>query len=1671
LQGGVILYKTPINLELNYEQLAQYQSFLIRDHDNDFKQLELQKRHDTICALHGYTKPFYSFDRDYTFDSGSIDLPVEIKCIEDTNLGYYKNSILKIVKFLKESNNTVKCVDLYIYRARDFYRILRNKFPSMYFTYNDLLKKSKQQKVVDEDDSSSDIKTIYSPSWNLDKIQKRINKISDFESNITLENIPEDVFFKNEDNLSIKDNGVKKYTGKMSSIFPFHKEVDFSDKGEEWSVDHKAVYTVEDLKKSLAYPISKGRNSNREELYNLNGVCPDLTGVLDDLTSHDTIMGRDFLKKFKDTIKNPTLGVTQRKLESSSYNKDFIVNILFMLSVLRELRNSTHVDKSNNSATYKVCKTLIHNVYIVIKINKYNPNPGSFIEFYFLYDDGNHQVSCKTFQQNSFCCSGLKTMKHSTMHQMFDNINKVYTLYLRYNNLNRAMLLLWIAINPYSDCATLCDHYNHILKLNSAIDSDGIKMSNLTSFFNKKMGQIPIRHSFAFLLFKKIVSTLRHNVTFTMGENCTYPSTVWNFVPLWSAIPISRMNFREYINNGYIMKFSYKSLQDYRKTLPELMETPLLYDHKYKSDDYLYDNNDDLFSSKAMNIGPNIIREMVDLLKTDKGCEPLINMDMLSECIKNTLNTKLISIGKNNASFFTESNSEGEYKTFPMRFCILELIQVKGLDINITLKEFLESHCLEKQDVTIILFNKGQIGPDREIYICDIISRLRTFVIENSFKDFILYYNRNSDYKSEYISSRNKDIDISRTMSEFVNNNKKLLKEDDKVLCAFNMDATKWSCAWINEMNSFILDLLGLDAEMHKYLKYVFQMYLDKEVNYSSDMARPLFSDRKPVFPGTSFTLESNFIMGNMNYLSSYVHDLYLHAARIYLRNKFGCVSTSFCHSDDSLLLLIIDKEQVLPAYNIVFTIGKCFNITHSPTKCMVSMIPEFIQKFYSSGLFDPFYNVINGVSMPFYTESSVGDVSDIGNKCFNLLRDGVDLHLVNSFYLTLRKSYNDYTYNHSVLPEYTDPSMYGMMSGMDIWNFENPDTEYNSVLSMVNGKSSYRRVHITDSNMVNVYNKLVVERDLESLDTDNPVICDLLHNRLSTKSKPGKQDLKACMMHKYKQELIDAQLRSLDMPVGISTIVGNYLFSSYVIEESITLHNIDVIDNSYAVDSFIKTYIPEEYIYKKDLVGTIQKYSSYVSANMEPIHDSFEENSSYIPNKGTVAFKHHGNVNSNVDIVSLIGIHPTEVQKELDLLYIDNKEVYKQVCNSVTKNYTKSVLNGNFKNIGSSIGYNSNIGWMFSSSISRTIETDVCYDVLLRNLALITVRLSEFTDCDMSKFLDKVIPLDGHVASVRSHIVSLKNTTKFPYRKELLDIVKETTSVSNQYTAENFSIVKRIANISLVRVDIKLPDGTICHALVQERKAKHFKLLGIIGSESSQGDTRNIINFLKDAYKNPTRGYKPCIYRQFWPDELWMQSELTKYVRKFKLLSKFPVLWDDWTLQKSKYSKKTIIFCLSRPKNVRVSNYSINIETPFYMDCLELQDDYASVAYNYLQRVFDGTECFIPRKLTRMKSINDFNTALVYIGRTNFSDLYREDLRKLIREDSLFLHYCVHLSSFTKKIPQILRHIRNIVSPKDLYLILKALDALPYLGMELSRNDTISHHIGRQSDISDLFD
>nr|QFQ60707.1 RNA-dependent RNA polymerase [Buffalo Bayou virus] len=315
-----------------------------------------------------------------------------------------------------------------------------------------------------------------------------------------------------------------------------------------------------------------------------------------------------------------------------------------------------------------------------------------------------------------------------------------------------------------------------------------------------------------------------------------------------------------------------------------------------------------------------------------------------------------------------------------------------------------ESMNLDEQ-IYVTMFEKGQrTAVDREIYQTTLRNKMALYVIER------IYKGQSNEEDTEQISkpgdSKMKEIQRVRiqTLKDMTKNaNNESMKDNMNIILELNADMSKWSAKDIF-YKYFILIMMDptlYTQEKIRILKF-FSRYLRKELivpdqamiilkeqvcKIEGDLLRAYTKE----FTSNTFKVGQNWLQGNFNYMSSFVHSICMMAYRdlntlYWARKKTDCATHSMVHSDDNQTSIVMstpifDKMYLARKAMYMFTdIEKRFGFIVNTKKTYINeIIKEFVSIFNLNG--EPF-SVISRFLLPVIAETSyLGPYQDLASR------------------------------------------------------------------------------------------------------------------------------------------------------------------------------------------------------------------------------------------------------------------------------------------------------------------------------------------------------------------------------------------------------------------------------------------------------------------------------------------------------------------------------------------------------------------------------------------------------------------------------------------------------------------------------------------------------------------
>ncbi|ASY08211.1 RNA-dependent RNA polymerase [Orthobunyavirus tacaiumaense] len=299
------------------------------------------------------------------------------------------------------------------------------------------------------------------------------------------------------------------------------------------------------------------------------------------------------------------------------------------------------------------------------------------------------------------------------------------------------------------------------------------------------------------------------------------------------------------------------------------------------------------------------------------------------------------------------------------------------------------------------IFNKGQkTAKDREIFEPQWETKTGMYVIERLSKERCKL---NAD---EMISEPGDNkLRILEQKSEqelrfMLSKNKELTANDDSVpyrsyKLEINADMTKWSA---QDVFYKYFWLISMDPVLYPYEKkrilYFMCNYLEKELIIPDEVMKSLLDQRinraddifmelTQNFNRNTFKVKRNWLQGNFNYTSSYIHSSAMQTFKEIVKQaavllEGDCLVNTLVHSDDNHTSVVIVQNK-LTDNEITHFIVDTFKITCLTFGCQANM-----KKTYFTNFIKEFVSLFNIVGEPFsiygrFLLTSVGDCAFIG--------------------------------------------------------------------------------------------------------------------------------------------------------------------------------------------------------------------------------------------------------------------------------------------------------------------------------------------------------------------------------------------------------------------------------------------------------------------------------------------------------------------------------------------------------------------------------------------------------------------------------------------------------------------------------------------------------------------
>nr|AML03181.1 RdRP [Wheat mosaic virus] len=297
------------------------------------------------------------------------------------------------------------------------------------------------------------------------------------------------------------------------------------------------------------------------------------------------------------------------------------------------------------------------------------------------------------------------------------------------------------------------------------------------------------------------------------------------------------------------------------------------------------------------------------------------------------------------------------------------VIKESDLSGNKTLREFYESNYLESNDIVIRIFYKDQRSyNDREIYTGNLACRLSLFSIESTFKSINTFIPQEAisiagekKHKKMYdqrfdMLKKKKNYNIGNTY-----------KSD---IFSVSCDASKWSARDI--MHKFAIAIANnvfLTAEEKWFLLYLLINYSIKYITltehalydcvrfHKEGSDRRIYEELTNDFQQNFQIVISNWLQGNFNSLSSFVHCNSAHLTSVMLdvinkRYDMNNYMDFLVHSDDSCYdFLIMRRNRRLDPKNygtFLYTLIQWSTLKHC---IIINRKKTYISNFYKEFL------------------------------------------------------------------------------------------------------------------------------------------------------------------------------------------------------------------------------------------------------------------------------------------------------------------------------------------------------------------------------------------------------------------------------------------------------------------------------------------------------------------------------------------------------------------------------------------------------------------------------------------------------------------------------------------------------------------------------------------------
>ncbi|QLA47008.1 L [wongal virus] len=319
-------------------------------------------------------------------------------------------------------------------------------------------------------------------------------------------------------------------------------------------------------------------------------------------------------------------------------------------------------------------------------------------------------------------------------------------------------------------------------------------------------------------------------------------------------------------------------------------------------------------------------------------------------------------------------------------------------------------------------FNKGQkTAKDREIFVGEYEAKMCMYLVERIYKERskynpdemisqpgdkkLLLLEKNAEkeirFLVERLKKRNLEIDaqISEEKERYIQRLDRIVALQSQRYKALkleiNADMSKWSAqdVFFKYFWSIVLDPI-LYTEEKEHILYFFCNYMEKSLVIPDEVMCNLLDQRKP-YPNdiisqitenlktNSFNVKRNWLQGNFNYMSSYVHSCAMSVYKEIIRRTADLIEGdvmvhSMVHSDDNQTSITLIDNRIDPRQFTHFAIAMFEKV------CLTFGCQANMKKTYLTNHIKEFVSMFNLYGEPFsifgrFTLTAVGDCAYIG--------------------------------------------------------------------------------------------------------------------------------------------------------------------------------------------------------------------------------------------------------------------------------------------------------------------------------------------------------------------------------------------------------------------------------------------------------------------------------------------------------------------------------------------------------------------------------------------------------------------------------------------------------------------------------------------------------------------